>query len=62
MSLTHSDFREFRYNNKGEYHNNINTAQHPFAKKSVKRQTNHNKICPSCGIQRSAMNKCECNS
>jgi len=62
MSLTHSNFQEFRYNQKGEYHNNTSNPTHPFNRKPIKRQTNLTKLCPACYIVRSATNKCECNS
>lgn len=63
MSLTHLNFEEFRYNQKGEYHNEPKSnPTHPFNKKPIKRFTPNNTICPSCGLTRSRANKCECNS
>lgn len=53
--------REFRYNNSGVYHNDPPTTN-IIRKKSIKRNSTTNNVCPSCGLVRSMSNKCECNS
>lgn len=60
MSLTVPS-REFRFFNTGEYNNRPAQPYHP------RRATNNStprrgKVCPGCGIERSAADKCECNS
>lgn len=62
MSYLTQPYVDFNYNNKGEYKRPSPTSQHPFAKKSLRREGASKRICPSCGLLRSATNKCECNS
>lgn len=52
---------DFTYNRIGTYKKPL-PSLHPYNKKRIKRETTYNKVCPSCGLTRSAMNLCECNS
>jgi len=51
---------DFSYNRIGTYLR-PSPSLHPYNKKMIKRSTTYNKVCPSCGLVRSANNKCECN-
>jgi hypothetical protein len=61
MALENINFKEFRYNKNMEYHNNPPTNVIRF-KKAIKKESGPGSLCPSCGLTRSRMNKCECNS
>lgn len=55
---------DFRFNKEGVYHNTparTSAAPTRFDNYGV-RIVRHGNICPSCGLQRSRANKCECNS
>jgi len=53
MSYLTQPYVDFNYNQRGEYKRPSPTSQHPFAKKSVRRQTSSSTKCPSCGLFRS---------
>jgi hypothetical protein len=61
MALSNINFKEFRYNNSGEYHNQDPSNKIRF-KKRINRDSGPGTICIACGIERSKTNKCECNS
>jgi len=62
INLSNETKLDFRFNRSGEYHNDPSVAK-PF-RKATKADRNdlRGKTCPSCGVTRSMMNKCECNS
>lgn len=62
MAMT-SVGREFKYFRDGEYNNRTANPLRGFRKASATDRNNlRGKVCPSCGNERSMMNKCECNS
>ena len=61
MLSSYPNPQEFRFNTKGEYHD-FPTTPVMRRKKMIKRESGPGMVCPSCGLTRSAMNKCDCNS
>jgi hypothetical protein len=60
--LSGDTHRDYRYNQTGGYHNDPTQQGGHGYKRATKRQSGPGKLCPGCGLQRSRMNKCECNS
>lgn len=60
-TLNNNKHKDFKYY-KDSYEKEHTTSFNPLTKRVVKRSTPQNKVCPSCGVTRSASNKCECNS
>jgi hypothetical protein len=50
---------DFRYLRDGTYTNAV-TVSHPFRRAGSPQRSTPG-ICPSCGLQRSAANRCDCN-
>jgi|tagenome__1003787_1003787.scaffolds.fasta_scaffold10731884_1 hypothetical protein len=54
---------EYRFFTKtGEYNNRPALPHHPRRAKNLRTEAGPGKVCPGCGLTRSVMNKCECNS
>jgi hypothetical protein len=60
--LSGTKHNDYRYNTKGDYHNDDPSEGKPLRRKEIKRSSGYGTKCPSCGISRSRSNKCECNS
>lgn len=68
MSLSNPNFVEFKFNNKSHYtqpkpkNDETEFPLYLLKNKNKKPIQKVNKICPGCGLMRSNLNLCECNS
>jgi hypothetical protein len=62
-NMTVDTWKDFDYRTRsGVYTTPLPTSTIIKRRKAIKRDSGIGSICPGCGLTRSSMNKCECNS